>query len=102
MSGIIRHLDNVNRITLPIEWRKQANFEAENLIEISFDGEKFTLKQFIKENHSNVYGQLRILDDLGRVIIPKDWCMVNGISCRDSIEINYDDDKKEFTLRKVG
>ena len=47
--GIVRKLDNLGRIVLPIELRRTLGIESRDSIEISIDGDSIILKKYVPE-----------------------------------------------------
>jgi len=45
-TGIVRKVDNLGRIVLPIELRRTLNIETKDSIEIYVDGEDVILKKY--------------------------------------------------------
>lgn len=45
-TGIVRKVDNLGRIVLPIELRRNLNIEEKDLLEIFIDGENIVLKKY--------------------------------------------------------
>lgn len=45
-TGVVRPLDEVGRITLPMELRKSLNLEERAPLEIYVDGDKIILKKY--------------------------------------------------------
>ena len=45
-TGIVRNLDNLGRVTLPIELRRSLNLELRDPVEIYVDGDNIVLKKY--------------------------------------------------------
>lgn len=45
-TGIVRNLDNLGRVTLPIELRRNLNLAIKDPVEIFVDGDKIVLKKY--------------------------------------------------------
>lgn len=45
-TGIIRNLDKLGRVTLPIEMRRKFNIDLKDPIEIYVDGDAIVLKKY--------------------------------------------------------
>ncbi len=45
-TGIVRNLDNLGRVTLPIELRRSLNLELRDPVEIFVDGDNIVLKKY--------------------------------------------------------
>lgn len=55
--GIVRRIDNLGRIVLPIEMRKELNIEIKDPVEISLEGSNIILRKY--ENRCIFCGKLR-------------------------------------------
>lgn len=64
-KGIVRKLDELGRITLPIEIRRSLGITASNHLGINLDGGVIRISK-------HVTGMSRPLDELGRVVVPKE------------------------------
>ena len=56
-SGIVRRVDELGRIVIPIEMRKELNIKVENRVEISLEGSNIILHKY--ENRCVFCGTLR-------------------------------------------
>ncbi len=45
-TGIVRKLDNLGRVTLPIELRRSLNLDLKDPVEIFVDGDSIILKKY--------------------------------------------------------
>ena len=45
-TGLVRNLDNLGRVTLPIELRRSLNLELRDPVEIFVDGDNIVLKKY--------------------------------------------------------
>lgn len=45
-TGIVRNLDNLGRVTLPIELRRSLNLDLKDPVEIFVDGDSIILKKY--------------------------------------------------------
>lgn len=45
-TGIVRNLDNLGRVTLPIELRRNLNIDIKDPVEIFVDGDSIILKKY--------------------------------------------------------
>lgn len=45
-TGIVRNLDNLGRVTLPIELRRKLHMDIKEPVEIFVDGDKIILKKY--------------------------------------------------------
>lgn len=93
-TGIVRHVDRLDRIVLPKELRDALGIDPKGSIEIFVDG-----NHVIFEKHSNDTtkhskgntGIVRHVDDVGRIVIPKEICNKLGVEPKDPLEIFVDD-----------
>ncbi|MEE6449842.1 AbrB/MazE/SpoVT family DNA-binding domain-containing protein [Gottfriedia acidiceleris] len=69
-TGIIRKLDDLGRIVLPKELRNTMNLENNAPFEIYFEDGKIILTKY--DENSGLSGIVRRLDDLGRIVLPKE------------------------------
>ncbi len=45
-TGIVRNLDNLGRVTLPIELRRSLDLDIKDPVEIFVDGDKIVLQKY--------------------------------------------------------
>jgi len=45
-TGIVRNLDELGRVVIPIEMRRQLGIEVRDGVEISIDGDVITVRKF--------------------------------------------------------
>ena len=45
-TGIVRNLDNLGRVTLPIELRRSLDIDIKDPVEIFVDGDSIVLKKY--------------------------------------------------------
>ncbi len=90
-TGIVRHVDVLDRIVIPKELRKMLDIKPKDLLEISVSQDNLIVLSVCKDKNTNEYiGLTRHLDDLGRIVIPKEICRTLGITNNDSLEIFID------------
>lgn len=95
-TGIVRHVDTLDRIVIPKELCNTLGIEAKGALEIFVDGSNIIL-----EKHSDLSGRIskgntgiiRNVDTVGRIVIPKEICNKLGIEPKDALEIFVDDTK---------
>lgn len=46
-TGIVRNLDNLGRVTLPIELRRNLDIDIKDPVEIFVDGDSIVLKKYV-------------------------------------------------------
>ncbi len=87
-TGMVRHIDDLDRIVIPKELRNTLNLFSKDNLEISVnENGMILLKKYTEGQPKNNLGILRSLDDLGRVVIPKEICKSFGIEPKDALQI---------------
>lgn len=66
-TGIVRRMDDLGRIVLPIELRDKLNIKEKDPIEVYVDGDLIYLEK--KETDQEI-GVIRKVDELGRIVLP--------------------------------
>ncbi|MBH1941674.1 hypothetical protein I5677_12295 [Mobilitalea sibirica] len=89
-KGIIRKIDELGRITIPIEYRRSTGIEVLEPLDLYFEGNVIHLKK----------GKGRKLDELGRYTIPSEIREKFGYQERQPLEIYCEGD--EICIRKEG
>ncbi len=96
-TGMVRRVDKLDRIVIPKELCRALEIEAKTPVEIFLDGSRIVLK---KHNEGKLpaiskggLGIVRRVDDLDRIVIPKEVCNKLDISPKDALEIFVDEDK---------
>lgn len=46
-SGIIRELDNLGRVVIPMEWRRELDIKPKDPIEIIKNGDEIIIKKYV-------------------------------------------------------
>lgn len=88
--GIIRKVDELGRIVIPIELRSKFGLVENTQIEIFYIKDKIILKKYHQDCVS--CGIIRKLDELGRVVIPVELREKFKIFEKDPIEIFVEKD----------
>ena len=73
-TGIVRHVDSLDRIVLPKELRDALGIESRGGLEIFVDGTYVVLEKHFEASSKNSTGStgiVRHVDDVGRIVIPK-------------------------------
>lgn len=83
VKGIVRKLDELGRITLPVEIRKSFDLKAGDRVGIALDG------QIIRISKGNK-GMSRPLDELGRVTLPIEIRRTLGMGAKDRVDMCVD------------
>ena len=89
-TGIVRHVDRLDRIVLPKELRNALEIEPRGGLEIFVDGNYVVLEKHNNDPSKNSKGStgvVRHVDDVGRIVIPKEICSKLGLEPKDSLEI---------------
>lgn len=96
-TGIVRHVDTLDRVVLPKELCRSLEIEPKDSLEIYIEDLRIVLK---KHNPSDIsaktkgnLGIVRRVDALDRIVIPKEICNTMGIAPKDSLEIFVDSHK---------
>lgn len=84
-TGIVRRVDELGRVVIPIELRNKFDIKVKDPIEIFVDGESIVLKKF-EQNCVFCSGSKNLLEFNDKLICEK--CS-NKISCKNS-ELNKD------------
>lgn len=50
-KGIVRELDNLGRVVIPMEWRRELNIYAKDPIEIIKNGNEVIVKKYVPGCH---------------------------------------------------
>ncbi len=92
-TGMVRNVDNLDRIVIPKELRTTLNIDPKNSLEIFVDNEMIVLKKYAAEQSPSDVSIVRHVDELGRIVIPKEICKVLDIEPKEALEIFVDDEK---------
>lgn len=97
-TGIVRHVDNLDRIVIPKELCNTLCIEPKGALEIFVDGAYIVLEKH-EGNNSGAKsakgntGIVRHVDSLDRIVIPKEICKNLGIEPKDALEIFVEETK---------
>lgn len=94
-TGIVRHVDNLDRIVIPKELCRTLGIEPKSPLEIFVENSRIVLKkhetpQTASRGKGNT-GIVRYVDSLDRIVIPKEICKILSIEPKDALEIYVDD-----------
>ncbi len=98
-TGIVRHVDNLDRIVIPKELCRTLDILPKSPLEIFVEDSKIVLKKHELGEGGRSKGStgvVRHVDGLDRIVIPKEICKVLGIAPKDAMEIFVDDTKLVF------
>ncbi len=94
-TGIVRQVDNLDRIVIPKELCKTLGIEPKSPIEIYVQDGRIVLKKYeVVEGPFKAKGSLGIVrqvDALDRIVIPKEICKILDIEPKNSMEIFIDE-----------
>lgn len=94
-TGIVRNVDNLDRIVIPKELCKTLGIEPKGALEIFVDENHIILQRHEpeKKSDSKTTGIVRRVDNLDRIVIPKEICKKLGIEPKNALEIFVDETK---------
>lgn len=98
ITGMLRKIDELGRVVLPIEIRNQFGYVEKDPIEIFMKNDKIILKKPILNSKEESVGIIRKLDELGRITIPKE--IRNRLDLREKDEVEILIDKDSIILMK--
>lgn len=93
-TGIVRHVDNLDRIVIPKELCKTLEIGPKEAMEIFINDTQIILQKHIEDARSGAEkttGIVRRIDNLDRIVIPKEICKKLGIEPKDALEIFVDE-----------
>ena len=93
-TGIVRHVDNLDRIVIPKELCKTLEIGPKEAMEIFIDDTQIILQKHIEDARNSgekTTGIVRRIDNLDRIVIPKEICKKLGIEPKDALEIFVDE-----------
>jgi transcriptional pleiotropic regulator of transition state genes len=89
-TGIVRQVDNLDRIVIPKELCRALNVAPKAPMEIFFEDGRIVIKQYVDKADAKKKGDLgvvRRLDALNRIVIPKELCKKMDLEPKDALEI---------------
>lgn len=90
-TGVVRRIENVGRIVIPMEYRKVLGIEPKDPLEMLIIENKIVLRKYDKDSASNdSTGVVRNIENVGRIVIPMEFRKVLNISAQDLIEISIE------------
>lgn len=98
-TGIVRRVDDLGRVVIPKELRKVLKIQEHDPIEIFIENTNVVLKKHNIDSAESI-GIVRKIDDLGRIVIPKELRKTLKIQENNPLEIFVEDDK--VLLRKYS
>lgn len=82
VKGIVRKIDDLGRITIPIEYRKTADLKAGERVGLQLEGKTIHI---VKQD--NFIGMTRPLDELGRIALPVELRRELGFTEREKVDM---------------
>ena len=95
-TGITRQIDHLGRIVIPKELRYAFNIQEKTLLEIYLQDNGIILKTV--KNTQKVRGIMRGVDELGRIVIPKEIRTSLNIMTNDLFDIFIDEQPSESAI----
>ena len=96
-TGIVRQVDKLDRIVIPKELCRTMDISAKSPLEIFIENSRIVLKKHIQTeisaSNKNSIGIVRKIDDMDRIVIPKEICKITGIKPKTYLEIFTEDNK---------
>lgn len=97
-KGIVRRLDELGRITLPMEYRRTAGIKPCDRVGIILDGEIIRIVLAVEEKM--FIGMDRPVDDMGRISLPMEIRQTLNYSERQKVDMYVE--AQEIWISKVG
>lgn len=98
MKGIVRKLDDLGRITLPMEYRKSFDIKVKEQAPIGIYIKENVIRLHMKKE--KFIGIVRNLDELGRLTLPIEIRKTLKFGCQELVDIWVDND--EICIRKAS
>lgn len=95
---IIRRLNPLNRITIPIEWCEKLQFQRFQEVEVIVEYGKISIKKYNNQDISNLpyFGVTRIIDINNRLTIPKGYVRICNLV--ENLILELKDDKIQIYM----
>lgn len=87
IQGVVRSIDELGRITLPIEIRRGLDIYIKTKVDMWLDGEIIRIKLYEKEAMNGI---VRCTDNLGRICLPKEYRKALHIENEDPVDMYLD------------
>lgn len=97
LKGIVRNVDDLGRIVLPSEWRRELGLQPGNVVELRKDRDILSIC-ILQEGETPV-GIDKKLDKLGRIVIPVEWRKELEIIKETPIEMTRIGNKIELKIK---
>lgn len=86
-TGIIRHVDELGRIVIPIEMRRKLNIQEYEALEMFKVNDNVVIKKYDKINVKENKSIIRKIDELGRIVMPKEWRQMLELQTDSAVEV---------------
>lgn len=98
LTGIVRSVDELGRIVIPSEWRRELGLEPGNIAEMRKNRDTLSVK-VLKEGETPV-GIDKKIDSLGRVVVPAEWRRELDINKETPIEMSRFGDEIQLKIKE--
>ena len=92
-TGIERRIDELRRVVIPAELRNTLKWEDKDSLEMYLEKDCVCIRKPNFEGRIDSVGIIRNLDELGRIVIPKEL--------RDKLDITFKDTVEVFVRKDV-
>ena len=99
-TGVVRKIDELGRIVIPIELRRNLDMNPTDTIEIYKESDSIIIEKHIKSNETT--STVRAIDELGRFVIPIELRKNLDIEEKDPLQIFVDNNKIIFKKHLPG
>lgn len=96
--GIIRQIDDLGRIVIPKEIRTSLGIKKNQLIKFHLENGNSVFLEIISGSKKTNFGIFRQLDELGRIVIPKETRCILDLDFKTPVE--FFSDEKNIILKK--
>ena len=69
MDTEIKQINELGMITIPINIREKLGIKYKDKLEMNLVNDEIILKKITKENDSKIQNSIRVIDELGRIVI---------------------------------
>lgn len=84
IKGIVRNLDRLGRVTLPVEMRRSLGMVAEEEVDMWLNGGVICVQLL---NKKDLHGIVRAIDNLGRIVPPREYLKSLKINTGDPVDM---------------
>lgn len=92
-KGIVRKIDEMGRITLPIEIRRTFDLKPGDRVGIALDGQALRMAK-------DIHGMTRPVDHLGRIALPIEYRRTLGLEEHQKVDMYIEGN--DICIEKVG